>query len=459
MPDNYTLLSYAFWLGAISASSLLFGAILALFSNPNRMVIGFMAAFGGGALLAALTIELVAPAALGVTKATNQMERMLAEDFFIQLVIGMVSGGILFIFLDQLISKRGGYLRKYASSVGHLLALQGTRQKVIKEELSKLNLFKSIPEDSFDSLVTSISITDYAPEELLFNEGTTAQSLYIIQQGEVNILYGGQSAMTLRPGSVLGEVSILTGNPLRASAQAVRATKIIQIPKAIIDEMRAAYPVVEKELATLAEQLLQKMKQNSQRMLINEVSWTRSELSSLRSGNYRPDNSEFKKAATEYKVKPLTIWVGILLDGIPESFILGMSTFLSMTTHINTDGNISFLSIVPYTFVVGLFLSNFPEAFSSAINMRTIGYSSKRILLLWGSLVVLTALGALFGAAVGESVSHHTLALVEGLAAGAMLTMIAASMLPEAAHSGGSYTTGFATLLGFLSAILFKLLE
>ena len=68
MPDHFTLLNYAFWLGAISASSLLLGATLALFTTPNRTVIGFMAAFGGGALLAALTIELVAPAALGVTR-------------------------------------------------------------------------------------------------------------------------------------------------------------------------------------------------------------------------------------------------------------------------------------------------------------------------------------------------------------------------------------------------------
>ena len=459
MPDHFTLLNYAFWLGAISASSLLLGATLALFTTPNRTVIGFMAAFGGGALLAALTIELVAPAALGVTQATNQMERMLAEDFFIQLVIGMITGGILFIFLDQLISKRGGYLRKYASSVGYLLALQGNKQKVIKEELRKLNLFKSVPKTAFNELVNSITIARYASEEVIFKEGNPTQFLYILQAGEVNILYGGQSQLTLKPGAVLGEVSLLTGNPLRASAQSVGPTKLIQIPKEQVNDLRVAYPVVEKELNLLAEQLLQQMKQNSQRMLIGEVSWTRSELSSLRSGNYRPDNSEFKKAASDHNVKPLTIWVGILLDGIPESFILGMSTFLSMTNHMHTDGNLSFLSIVPYTFVVGLFLSNFPEAFSSALNMRTIGYSARRILTLWGSLVVLTAVGALFGAAIGESVSHHTLALVEGLAAGAMLTMIAASMLPEAAHSGGSYTTGFATLIGFLAAILFKLLE
>ena len=49
-------------------------------------------------------------------------------------------------------------------------------------------------------------------------------------------------------------------------------------------------------------------------------------------------------------------------------------------------------------------------------------------------------------------------ALIEGLAAGAMLTMIAETMLPEAYHKGGAIT-GLSTLLGFLVAIFFKTLE
>ena len=51
------------------------------------------------------------------------------------------------------------------------------------------------------------------------------------------------------------------------------------------------------------------------------------------------------------------------------------------------------------------------------------------------------------------------LVLVEGFAAGAMLTMIAAAMIPEAIHLGGRNATGLATLIGFLSTVGFKLLE
>ena len=64
-----------------------------------------------------------------------------------------------------------------------------------------------------------------------------------------------------------------------------------------------------------------------------------------------------------------------------------------------------------------------------------------------------------YWAFIGEGVSHSTLVIVEGLAAGAMLTMICAAMLPEAAHLADNNLVGLATLAGFLASVLFKLLS
>ena len=68
-------------------------------------------------------------------------------------------------------------------------------------------------------------------------------------------------------------------------------------------------------------------------------------------------------------------------------------------------------------------------------------------------------LGAAAGFWFGDTLTHSVLVLVEGFAAGAMLTMIAAAMIPEAIHLGGRNATGLATLIGFLSTVGFKLLE
>jgi len=72
--------------------------------------------------------------------------------------------------------------------------------------------------------------------------------------------------------------------------------------------------------------------------------------------------------------------------------------------------------------------------------------------------MIFTGIGACLGNIYFEGVSHTVFSLTEGIAAGAMLTMIAETMLPEAYFKGGAIS-GFSTLLGFLVAIFFKTLE
>lgn len=101
---------------------------------------------------------------------------------------------------------------------------------------------------------------------------------------------------------------------------------------------------------------------------------------------------------------------------------------------------------------------NYPEALSSSVGMRQQGLSFNRILFMWTSLMVITGIGAALGNMFFAGAEPFVFTLVEGIAAGAMLTMIAQTMLPEAYFKGGSII-GFSTLLGFLAAIFFKTLE
>lgn len=141
---------------------------------------------------------------------------------------------------------------------------------------------------------------------------------------------------------------------------------------------------------------------------------------------------------------PLAIWLGILLDGIPESLVIGAS--------------VSAHGIVSLSLLAGLFLSNYPEALSSSVGMRKQGMPFGRILLMWTSLMIITGIGAALGAVFFAILPVVIYSLVQGIAAGAMLTMIAQTMLPEAYLKGGSIV-GFATLLGFVAAIFFKTLN
>ena len=101
-----SLIFLAFSMGIISACSLPLGTLTTLLWRPDDRSVGVLMAFGGGALLAALTIDLVGSA--------------LAKGEFYWLAVGCVFGGALFVALDNIVNSRGGFLRK-SSTVVHYL--------------------------------------------------------------------------------------------------------------------------------------------------------------------------------------------------------------------------------------------------------------------------------------------------------------------------------------------------
>ena len=146
------------------------------------------------------------------------------------------------------------------------------------------------------------------------------------------------------------------------------------------------------------------------------------------------------------------------LDGIPESVVIGAGLYIMLVAHPAVE-TLRFAEVIPYTLVAGLFLSNFPEALSSSANMQIVGLKPRRIFLMWLALMVTTSVGSGLGFLLAGVLSETWLVFAEGVAAGAMLTMIAAAMIPEAAAHGKPSEVGLSTLAGFLAAVMFKLLE
>ncbi len=138
------------------------------------------------------------------------------------------------------------------------------------------------------------------------------------------------------------------------------------------------------------------------------------------------------------------IAVGALMDGIPESSAIGISLI--------GGGSVS------WVFVVAVFLSNVPEGLSAAAGMKKAGRSAAHILGLWGAVVVASALAALFGYLFLAGASGETVAVIQSFAAGAILTMLASTMMPEAYQEGGA-VVGVVTTVGFLVAFVLSHLE
>lgn len=131
--------------------------------------------------------------------------------------------------------------------------------------------------------------------------------------------------------------------------------------------------------------------------------------------------------------------LGALLDGIPESAAIGVSL-------VGGAG-------VSVAVVVAVFLSNVPESLSSSAGMRAAGRSVRYVLGLWLAVLVVSTIAAALGAAVLGGAAPGVIATIQAFAAGAILTMLADTMVPEAVeHAGG--LIGLVTAAGFVAAFL-----
>jgi ZIP family zinc transporter len=138
------------------------------------------------------------------------------------------------------------------------------------------------------------------------------------------------------------------------------------------------------------------------------------------------------------------IFVGTLLDNVPESIILGMSLALGGAV------NLAFLAAV--------FVSNLPEGVAGSVNLQAVGRSRRHIFWMWAGLVAISAACAGLGFLVIQYLPGADGRMAQAFAAGAMLTMLADAMMPEAFQHGGM-AVGLFTVLGFLASAMFSVVQ
>ncbi|MET7467115.1 ZIP family metal transporter [Micromonospora sp. NPDC005686] len=149
-----------------------------------------------------------------------------------------------------------------------------------------------------------------------------------------------------------------------------------------------------------------------------------------RSGDEQPSEREQPGSGS-------AIAVGALLDGVPESVVIGASLL--------AGGPVSLVT------VIAVFLSNVPEGLSSAAGMRQAGRTRRYVFGLWTAIALISGAAALAGYTLLGGAPPEVLATITALAAGAILAMITDTMVPEA-FADAHLLVGLITVLGFLVA-------
>jgi CRP-like cAMP-binding protein len=433
----------AFSWGIFSAVSLPLGAFLGMWLNPRKKVNSAFMAFGAGALLFALTIELFGHVPHHVEKH--------GIGALVVALSGALVGGLLFDLLNSLLNNRGAFLRKISSARNYVALSKRKNTERLIAELSGVKVLTGLRPEQMAALAGRIEKKTYSRGEVIFRQGDQAEEMFFIVKGKVEIIHRdggeGKPLALLEKYDTFGELGILSGYPRSADAIAKTDICVYFIRQSDFDHFVRGNPALQSELRALAARRLSNSSLRSQAEF--DEKWRDETFAHLDALELPVSNEEILAEGREHSHghAAMAIWLGILIDGIPESLVIGMLAVSS--------GGISM------GFIAGVFLANMPEAMSSAVSMRANEMSLKKIYLMWGSITLMTGIGAFLGAIMfpenptGDL--FYVMVGIESLAAGAMLTMIAETMLPEAFAQGGAIV-GLSTLGGFLVALTIKVI-
>jgi ZIP family zinc transporter len=149
-----------------------------------------------------------------------------------------------------------------------------------------------------------------------------------------------------------------------------------------------------------------------------------------RSGDQQPSEAEQSGSGA-------AIAIGALIDGIPESVVLGLSL-------LSGEG-------VGVAVLAAIFVSNLPEGLSSAAGMKRNGRGARYVFGVWVSIALASALAGMLGVVLLQDASPESIAVITAIAAGAILAMVADTMIPEAFERTHLYT-GLIATMGFIVA-------
>jgi CRP-like cAMP-binding protein/zinc transporter ZupT len=315
----------------------------------------------------------------------------------------------------------------------------------IARRVEKFPVFSSLPQPDLEEIADRLVLGHFEDGYAFFQAGEQADRLFILREGLVELLdprLPRQPGKVLQPPQACGELSFVTG--ARHTVTGVARTDVTAwvLRHADFEEMLCRSPALGRAVesflrrARVADYLQAKQGFSPEKA----GEWVDGALKGMNGSHLIPSVESVMERLERHGSAPVAIWLGLLLDGIPEALVIGAHVIVAPLSP---------------SLLAGLFISNFPEALSSSFGMRLQGFSRPLILGLWSGLALITGVLAAIGAAIFHGVPENWVSFLEAMAAGAMLTVISETMLPESYAKGGS-VVGLSTIVGFLAIIYIK---
>jgi len=422
----------AFVLGLIVTAGGPIGAALALRFALSSRLLGMVLAFGSGALICAVSIEL----------ALRSVHEMTGHGYGALAAWGLVAAG--FMAGATIYTLGTGWLDRHGAAIRSPFRLRQTieqekraRAQRLFQQLAASAVFAQLPPEEISQIADCVDEVELPAGATVFRQGDAADALYVLIDGAAEVLEdsaGGEGTRiaTLKAGDAFGEMAVLTGQPRSATVRTIGAARLLRIRQADLHALVESSPVLSAAVAKLGHA---RALENLSRPGTTPEVWARIASEHVDRLTVREMNDRLHHGSSSAGA---AILLGNFLDVTPAAFVIGAS-FQGWHS----------LSL---PLALGIFIADLPEAATSAAMLRRAGFTRRTILLLWTAVTLIASGAAVLGhVLVGASFSP-VMALAEAFAGGAVLALVAQTMIPEAMDEAGPQAV-LPLILGFLASL------
>jgi CRP-like cAMP-binding protein len=126
----------------------------------------------------------------------------------------------------------------------------------LEHEPPPFPLLSDLPRGAFMELLARLTVLRLGAGETVLREGEAGDACYLIASGTVRVEKGGIEVATLGPGSFFGEFAVLADQRRHASVETIEPVELLEIRRALLDELVAAHPGVARTLRTFYRERL-----------------------------------------------------------------------------------------------------------------------------------------------------------------------------------------------------------
>ena len=418
-------------LGLLVTSGGPLGTWLGMRYGLSHRVLGRILAFGAGALIAAVSIELAFESA-GVLMQHGYTR----FGGWLHVAGGFVAGSTVYLLGTRLLDRMGGNVRSEFRLRQSMELEKRRRIRGILESFSRSPVLGQLPPEEVGMFADRVTEVRVSAGQAVFRQGDPGDALYLVVSGRAEVILEqegvGKRVASLGAGDSFGEMALLSGEARNATVEAVEPLELLRMGRQDFEEFVRKSPA----LATALERL------GHERALANvhhEVQDVRRWLAVASQHVERLTQRELDEGLSHSKDSAgAAILLGNFLDVIPAAFVIG--------------GNFVGWGEFSLPLALGVFIADVPEGATSAMMLHRAGFSRKRIFLSWIAVTLLAGLAAVVGHLTIGAHFSPLLVVAEAFAGGAVLALVAQTLIPEAVDEAGPMAA-LPLILGFLVSV------